>query len=396
MSGGTPMRKLGRWIGAGLAWAATAVAGDFTWTIVGDGAMLANYAGAGSDLAIPAEVDGRPVIAIGSEAFANCAGLHSVSIPDGLVRIDSKAFAYCTGLVRVELGAGVAEIGQWAFRGCRQLAEIAVAADNPFYRNANGALVDRRTATLVLVPPRMSGSFTVSDGLAAIGNEAFAGCALLTNVVLPDGLANIGAWAFDSSGLKSIYLPDSVTEIGEGAFSGCAALGAVEGGGGLVEIGRRAFERSGLTTYAMSNGVERLGKWAFYGCRRLARVRLSERLERIEERTFFDCAALASIQIPRRVNFIGEWAFGECPALAAVYFGGMPPLVDPEAFANSPSVVNYYLAGIAGWGSSLGGRPAQPGRPVVEMNAPAARPAAVETSTKPRSGAAMARDAGFF
>lgn len=389
------MRKVGGWVGAGLIWAATALAGDFTWTTNGDALVLANYAGADAKVSIPATVEGRPVAAIGSGAFADRAGVKTVAIPAGVGRIEEKAFAYCSDLVRVELGAGVAEIGSWAFRGCRQLAEIGVDKDNLNYRVANGALVDRRTATLVLVPPRTAGAFAVSDDVVAIGNEAFAGCALLTNVVLPDGLASVGAWAFDSSGLKSIRLPDSVVSLGEGAFSGCAALATVEGGAGLSEIGRRAFERAGLTAFAMSNSVERIGKWAFYGCRRLARVRLSERLERIEERTFFNCAALAAIQIPRRVNFIGEWAFGECPALAAIYYSGAPPQIEPEAFAGSPNVRNYYLAGVAGWGASLGGQPALPGRPPAETNAPTARPATAETSIQPRSGAALAREAGF-
>ncbi|MGD9613726.1 MAG: leucine-rich repeat domain-containing protein, partial [Kiritimatiellia bacterium] len=324
MSGGFQMGKLGRWIGAGLTWAATAGAGDFTWTTNGDELVLAKYAGTGGAVAIPADVDGRPVAAIGPEAFADCAGLKAVAVPDGVVRIGARAFAYCTGLVRVELGAGVAEIGEWAFRGCRQLAEISVHRLNPAYRGADGALVDQRSATLVLCPARKAGAFTIPGDVVAIGNEAFAGCANLTAVAIPDGVARIGDWAFDSSGLTRVHLPASVTQLGEGAFSGCAALAAVEGGAGLVEIGRRAFERSGLTAYAMSNGVERLGKWAFYGCRRLARVQLSERLERIEERTFFICATLAAIQIPRRINDIGDGAFAVCPALAAIYYAGPP------------------------------------------------------------------------
>ena len=66
MSGTFSMRKMGRWIGAGLTWAATAVAGDFTWTTNGEALVLAKYAGADAKVAIPAAVDGRPVAAIPS------------------------------------------------------------------------------------------------------------------------------------------------------------------------------------------------------------------------------------------------------------------------------------------------------------------------------------------
>ena len=95
------MRKLGRWAWIGLTWVATAAAGDFTWTTNGDALALAKYEGAADRVAIPAEVEGRPVAAIGSGAFADRAGVKSVAIPDGVVRIEEKAFAYCSDMVRV-------------------------------------------------------------------------------------------------------------------------------------------------------------------------------------------------------------------------------------------------------------------------------------------------------
>ena len=395
MNGSAVVRRASR-----LAWglaivAATAGARDFTWTTNNGELALAKYAGTGGDVAIPSTVAGLPVAAIGPDAFADCAGLTRVAIPDSVVRIGDQAFAYCTGLTQVSIGRGVASIGEWAFHGCDRLADLSVDALNPAYGSADGALFDRRAATLLLCPARKSGAFTVPSGIVAIGNEAFAHCAGLTDVAIPESLVRIGDWAFDSSGLAGIQIPGGVTHVGVGAFSACANLARVEGGAGLVQIGRRAFERSGLIGFAMSNGVTQLGSWAFYGCPHLARVQLSENLSRIEERTFFDCTALTALSIPASVVSIGDWAFAECSGLKAIYYQGNAPEIGEETFTASPSVVQYYLSGKSGWGSALGGRPAMPGEPPAETNAPARRTVVFQEAPRIRSGASMAEEAGF-
>ena len=44
----------------------------------------------------------------------------------------------------------------------------------------------------------------------------------LTSVIIPDGITEIGDWAFSyCTGLMSVIIPDSVTKIGNGAFSNC-------------------------------------------------------------------------------------------------------------------------------------------------------------------------------
>lgn len=389
------MRRTGTLVAGLLALATGAGAGDFTWTTNGNELVLTKYAGTGGSVEIPATVDGRIVATIGSEAFADCAGLTRVAIPDSVVRIEEQAFAYCTGLTNVSIGRGVASIGEWAFHGCGQLADLTVQALNPAYGSVDGALIDKRKSTLVLCPARKTGFFAIPSGIVAIENEAFAHCAGLTDVALPESLVRIGDWAFDSSGLTSIQIPIGVTQIGVGAFSACASLARIEGGAGLVQIGRRAFERSGLIGFAMSNGVTQLGSWAFYGCPHLARVKLSENLSRIEERAFFDCTALTALALPASIAYVGDWAFAECPDLKTMYYQGNAPEIGAEVFTSSPNVVHYYLPGKSGWGSALGGQPAMPGEAPAETNAPTRRSVVFKEAPRIRSGAAMAEAAGF-
>jgi tetratricopeptide (TPR) repeat protein len=118
-------------------------------------------------VAVPPEIDGKPVTEIGAQAFKPCKSLRSVT-----------------------LTVTVVEIGTSAFENCKALAEIAL-------------------------PPR----------LARIKYIAFAGCKVLAAISLPRSLKSIGSRAFeDCAALEKISLPASLQELGSEVFSGCTAL----------------------------------------------------------------------------------------------------------------------------------------------------------------------------
>ena len=77
------------------------------------------------------------------------------------------------------------------------------------------------------VPSSVSGAVTIpamhkGSPVTSITGYAFAGCADITSVIIPNGVTSIGAYAFSGcSSLASISIPDSVTYIGDRAFDGC-------------------------------------------------------------------------------------------------------------------------------------------------------------------------------
>ena len=75
---------------------------------------------------IPSRIDGFPVTRIGDEAFSDCSGLTSVTIPDSVKSIEAGAFSRCSGLTSVALPAGVKSIGEGAFRGCCELTSVSM------------------------------------------------------------------------------------------------------------------------------------------------------------------------------------------------------------------------------------------------------------------------------
>jgi len=67
------------------------------------------------DLIIPDTIDGFPVTSIGSEAFADCTGLTSVTLPSSLKSIGDLAFYGCSKLTSLKIPSSVTSIGYWAF-----------------------------------------------------------------------------------------------------------------------------------------------------------------------------------------------------------------------------------------------------------------------------------------
>lgn len=77
----------------------------------------------GSDLVIPAQHDGLPVKEIGAHAFAGCANLTKVILPEGLAVIGEEAFAACTSLERIILPGTVTVLADHIFEGCTAMVD---------------------------------------------------------------------------------------------------------------------------------------------------------------------------------------------------------------------------------------------------------------------------------
>lgn len=141
-------------------------------------------------------------------------GTASSSIPSDpeVTKIAPYAFAYCAGLQTVTVPENIKEIGECAFLECRSLT------------------------TLIL-----------GGGITEFGDRAFSGCTHLTYLTLQYGITVIGSNAFENCrGLKKVIIPDTVTELRMRAFIGCIALEELVVGSGIREIPHNAFSSSVL------------------------------------------------------------------------------------------------------------------------------------------------------
>ena len=80
---------------------------------------------------------------------------------------------------------------------------------------------------------------------------------LTGDLVIPNGVTSIGAWAFAfCTGLTSITIPGSVTSIGQQAFFGCSGLTSVTIGNSVTSIGMQAFDYCSSLTSIQFNGTK--------------------------------------------------------------------------------------------------------------------------------------------
>lgn len=161
---------------------------------ISDGTNYSTISGAyryiQGDVFLPSYNGSRRILGIADNAFANCTGITSVSLPSEILSIGSRAFAGCTSLVEIQTPDTVVHLGTAAFSGCTSLEKV-----------------------------------TLNEGIQTIGSYTFEECTSLTEVVIPQSVTRINAQSFvNCKSLESIVLPEGIEVIDSDAFTGCRNL----------------------------------------------------------------------------------------------------------------------------------------------------------------------------
>ncbi len=167
----------------------------------------------------------------------------------------------------------------------------------------------------------------------------------LTDVVLPDSLECVGAWAFYQCGnLELAELPDGVTSIGEAAFYHCYNLALTELPDGITSIGEYAFYScNNLALTELPEGVTSIGVSAFSGCEKLALTTLPAGITSIHWWTFGGCRELKEMAFPEGLTSIGFMAFVDCNNLSTLIFTSkLAPDIGDEVFIGLPTTGTLY------------------------------------------------------
>ncbi len=181
-------------------------------------------------------------------------------------------------------------------------------------------------------------SVNLPDGVTGIGYGAFARCDTLYTVTVPASLQFIDDYAFFYSAIDSFYISDAVTYIGPCAFISCLLM---EPDAFVVDPNNSNYQvKDGVlytkdgtsllmylsskpeTAFAVPSGVTHIGDSAFRNAQGLISVTLSEGVTDVDTTAFEWCDALQTVTIAHSVESIGYAAFVNCDAITDVYYEG--------------------------------------------------------------------------
>ena len=144
------------------------------------------------------------------------------------------------------------------------------------------------------------------------------------NVIIPDGVTEIGVGAFSSClDVKSVVIPEGVTIIHEYAFQNCFSLSSVTIPSSVTEIHEGAFQSCySLTSLVIPDNVTLIGDCAFDSCYDLETVTMSKSIRNIYHDAFYCCLRLKSMTICDSLVFIGNNVFEGCELLEYIVYEG--------------------------------------------------------------------------
>ena len=372
------------------------------------------------------------VITIGKESFASNIKLISLTLSNALKVIPEQAFAGCDKLEQIFIPASIEEIDLTTFENCSALESISVYDNNHTYYDFEGALY-RENALLLYPEGRQNDSYTLSQGTKHIYSQAFknsklknivfnaellsaeidsfdncefesvtiygdaplsdifadtsiidtliikgqiiiedfASSALMSSLILWEGVEEIGVKAFENcSNLISLQLPSTIQKIHEKAFNGCLALETMDFGSyenlvyigkdafaqtlwldsfsdGTIYIGNIAYSYKGImpedTHLAINEGVTAIADYAFANQQNIVLLSLPDSLREIGVCAFKDASSIVEIVFNDNLTTIKDGAFEGLSNLQKITFNSQLKFIGNSAFKNAQSLESIIL-----------------------------------------------------
>ena len=156
----------------------------------------------------------------------------------------------------------------------------------------------------------------------------------LRHIILPEGIQEIGDFAFSRMKLEQINLPKSLRKLGRFSFSSCHWLSTdpLIIPDGITSIPPQCFINCQcFKKLVLPSTVKVIGESAFYNTR-IEEVNLPEGLEKIEQGAFAGCN-IKKVIIPASLNELPGFLFSMCPYLKEIYIPNHITKI-PNSFAS--------------------------------------------------------------
>ncbi|MCR5624660.1 MAG: leucine-rich repeat protein, partial [Lachnospiraceae bacterium] len=293
----------------------------FNYFVSNDGKSITikGYEGKETNITIPNEIDGIPVTTIGARAFENNSDLEKVKFGSNITTIGDEAFNYCENLTDLELPENLVTIGESAFFMCGKIETLNI----PQYVTTIGkkAFCGCTNITSIEVDFKNKSLDSRNECNAIIDTEndiLIQGC---NNTVIPEGIKEIGPYAFFSCTFNEINIPDGVESIGDYAFYRCSYIKEVVFPEGLISIGKEAFSSaSNLEKVVFPKSIEYIGGNAFLRTAWYGKIYTNEELIIVNNILMEGKMVKGDVVIPYGVTKISDNAFESNQDITSIKF----------------------------------------------------------------------------
>lgn len=230
------------------------------------------------------------------------------SVPSAPARVTYESFT---------LSKDLKEIG---FNALPAAKNYVVPEENQAFSAHDGQILTKDGKEFVMASATTT-SYIIPNTVETIRSAAFQRSSI-REIVFPSSLREIGNYAFEARGLKSLdFRQTSLTRIGEGAFENCYHLAEVFFPTGLSVVERSAFYSCPIASLDLSGtSLINVESGAFFSYGRLAEVLLPSCLTHIGTQAFE--GSFERLILPVSVSEIADFCFASCENLQELRYEG--------------------------------------------------------------------------
>ena len=243
-------------------------------------------------------------------------------IPVGVHRIGPRAFER-GGLRAAIIPDGVLSIGDNAFANCGVLTDVVIP------KSVTEIGVDAFACTPWMA--RRNEPYTIAGA-----NILLHANIMQPEVSIPAGVRCIGPTAFSQLPIRKITLPETVVHLQHGAFSYCEQLEEISLPASVTRIDGYIFHGcTALKHVTLEEGLNKIGHAMFSSCTSLRTLKLPPTVTEIENEAFYH-AGIERMILPDSVTRIGQSAFSHCEHLTDIAIPASVTEISENAFTECP------------------------------------------------------------
>lgn len=198
----------------------------------------------------------------------------------------------------------------WKYSRINNIANAVSIKKHAVRANANGLIRNYRFIEKTTIP----------YGVENL-NNACANCVSLQFLVIPNSVNSIYGVSQDNCGIKNIVLPN-----------------------GLDTIGAYAFRSNyNLKKIIIPDTVEIIGAESFRNCHTLEDIVFSKNITTLNTNAFNSCYALPTVDLPNNLTDIKSYVFYACSNLLNVIIRSKPNLENVNSFQSTNDNLLFYV-----------------------------------------------------